>query len=152
MPDRIKNYRLVYDQNFYMLPSVESEYGYITGLTLWIEFELIDEDTKKELFFKKDKKITFPNVVKCSFDRNSKEKIKIEPKQELLKMFGCILKSYNIDSYCMCVDKEIDGCFSEMVEISKEEFYQILNENLDNLDNLDNKWVESTAYGLNEVE
>ena len=83
----------------------------------------------------------------CSFDKEKLIDIKIKNKE--LEKIGYRLE-YEIDSYMKDILDDT-GLLATPVEISKEEFCEIMKENLRLFDNLDNYPTQSTAFGTYEV-
>lgn len=158
-------YRLGYDQIFLADPEVKIEDDTITALSVMIQYQLFDIESNLEiLFYGEDdqsigKKIGYysdeigiphmqledvfiSNFIECSFDKYSKNRIKIITLEEELKKRGYRLK-YRIAEYFKEIDK---NGISIPTIISEEEFNKIMEENLIKFDNGSNKPTQSTAY------
>jgi len=162
-----KKYRLGYDRVFLAHPAIKRENEILAGLSITIKYKLFDLNTNLEIVFPdKDQSIGkgvkyisedgkyaeigdyyMSNFLKCSFDKDYEGYIRLEEiNKEKLKQMGYRLE-YERSSY----DKDVytdDNCiFSESKNISKEEFYKILNENISNFDNIDNTLgAQSCSY------
>ena len=141
----MKYFRLGYDQVF--LPKNNFIYNNekIGSLSIMIKYKLFNKKQGNEILFLAEKsnevneaiaekKYIF-SYVKCSFDKEKLIDIKIKNK-ELEKMKDIL---------------DDTGLLATPVEISKEEFCEIMKENLRLFDNLDNYPTQSTAFGTYEV-
>ena len=151
----MKKYRLGYDQVFLAHPAIKLGNELLAGLSITIKYKLFDLNTNLEIpFLDKDQSIGkgvkyisedgkyaeigdyyMSNFLKCSFDKDYEGYVKFEEiNKEILEQMGYRLE-YEISSY----DKDVytnDSCIcSESENISKEEFYKILSENIKNFDN-----------------
>ena len=162
-----KKYRLGYDQVFLAHPSIKLGNELLAGLSITIKYKLFDLNTNLEIpfpdkdqpigkgvkYISKDGKYAeigdyyMSNFLKCSFDKDYEGYVKFEEiNKEKLEQMGYRLE-YEISSY----DKDVytnDSCIcSESENISKEEFYKILSENIKNFDNIDNtRGTQSCSY------
>ncbi|MGL5209391.1 hypothetical protein [Cetobacterium sp.] len=165
----MKKYRLGYDQIFLAHPSIKLGNELLTGLSITIKYKLFDLNTNLEISFPdKDQPIGkgvkyisedgkyaeignyyMSNFLKCSFDKDYEGYIKLkEINKEKLKQMGYRLE-YEISSYY----KDVYTVCSEPENISKEEFYKILNENISNFDNIDNiLGTQSCSYRTYEIK
>ncbi|ASC02215.1 hypothetical protein CBG50_02150 [Fusobacterium polymorphum] len=153
----MKYFRLGYDQVF--LPKNNFIYNNekIGSLSIMIKYKLFNKKQGNEILFLAEKsnevneaiaekKYIF-SYVKCSFDKEKLIDIKIKNKE--LEKIGYRLE-YEIDSYMKDILDDT-GLLATPVEISKEEFCEIMKENLRLFDNLDNYPTQSTAFGTYEV-
>lgn len=162
-----KIYRLGYDQLFLADPEVKIENKGIKALSVMIQYQLFDIENNLEILFYGEgdqnigKKIGYysdeigiphmqledvfiSNFIECSFDKDSKNYIKIIILEEDLKNRGYSLK-YRIVEYSKDID---ENGISIPIKISEEEFNKIMKENLKNFDNANNKLTQSTAYEI----
>lgn len=169
----MKKYRLGYDQVFLAHPAIKLGNELLAGLSITIKYKLFDLNTNLEIPFPdKDQSIGkgvkyisedgkyaeigdyyMSNFLKCSFDKDYEGYVKFEEiNKEILEQMGYRLE-YEISSY----DKDVytnDSCIcSESENISKEEFYKILSENISNFDNIDNTLgTQSCSYTTYPIE
>lgn len=175
-----KKYRLGYDNVLLAHPPIEKGKELILGLALMIKYRLYDIESGLEILFnKKDqdigKKVSYifaygnstyadlggwylSNFLACSFDKNSNNYLTFKMvNTEILKQMGFRLE-YEIVAYYKDIlgepitfENQILPC-AEPQEITKEEFYDIIKNNIENFDNEDNKIAQSTSYGAFLVE
>ena len=175
-----KKYRLGYDNVLLAHPPIEKGKELILGLALMIKYRLYDIESGLEILFnKKDqdigKKVSYifaygnstyadlggwylSNFLACSFDKNSNNYLTFKMvNTEILKQMGFRLE-YEIVAYYKDIlgepitfENQILPC-AEPQEIKKEEFYDIIKNNIENFDNEDNKIAQSTSYGAFLVE
>ena len=93
------------------------------------------------------------DFLKCSFDKNYEGYVKFEIiNEEKLKQWGYRLE-YKISSYSKDIFINERCSFAEPKEITKEEFYKILSENVKNFDNRDNTLgTQSCSYVTYPIE
>ena len=93
------------------------------------------------------------DFLKCSFDKNYEGYIKFEEiDKEKLKLWGYRME-YEISSYSKDIFINERCSCAEPKEISKEEFYKILSENIRNFDNTDNTlWAQTCSYIAYPIE
>ena len=165
-----KKYRLGYDQVFLAHPSIKMGNEVLGGVTLDIQYKLFDIKSGLEIAFTdKDQSIGkgvqsiseyaeiedyyMSDFLKCSFDKNHAGYVKFEIKnEEILKQWNYRLE-YEISSYSKDIYTD-DSCIcAEPKEITKEEFYKILSENVKNFDNRDNTLgTQSCSYVTYPIE
>ncbi|WP_349764267.1 hypothetical protein [Fusobacterium sp. SYSU M8D902] len=147
--------RIGYDKVLLAFPDVKVNNEIIVSLSLIIKYKVFYEE--KEIFFDEttfvDKNVPYINVdnfLKCSVDKNEKGFLRFEKKFEKdLERLGFTF-SWEIASYMKEI--KVDDYIAESQEIAKEEFYKILQENIDNFDNSDNKSAQNTCYCNYPVE
>lgn len=165
-----KKYRLGYDQVFLAHPSIKMGNEVLGGVTLDIQYKLFDIKSGLEISFtEKDQSIGkgvqsiseyaeiedyyMSDFLKCSFDKNYEGYVKFEIiNEEKLKQWGYRLE-YKISSYSKDIFINERCSFAEPENISKEEFYKILSENVKNFDNRDNTLgTQSCSYVTYPIE
>jgi len=169
-----KKYRLGYDKVLLAHPPIEKENEIILGLSLMIKYKLYDIETNVEILFDKKeqdigKKVSYifeygnstyadlegwylSDFLECSFDKNSSNYLKFEMvNTEKLEQMGFRLE-YEIVKYHKDIlgepitfEDKILPC-AEPQEITKEEFYDIIKNNIENFDNEDNEIAQSSSY------
>lgn len=128
-----KQYRLGHEQLFLADPWLKLKNEVLAGLSVGIKYKLFDLKTNLEIPFTHEKEYYNHDFVNCSFNKNYEGYIKLdEISKEELAQFGYRLE-YEIEKYF----KEVfcDSSSSKPVNITKEEFYKILTENLSYFDN-----------------
>lgn len=155
----MKKYRLGYDKVFLPHPKIKIKNEIIRGLSIYIKYKLFDTKTGLEITFNiKDQSIGvgvkeyfLNDFLICSFDKNYESYIKIEEiRKEKLEQWGYRLE-YEISSYSKdVVCDERGNC--EPKDITKEEFYKILSENIKNFDNTDNVNAQSCSFVTYEIK
>ena len=164
----MKKYRLGYDKVFLAHPAIKMGNEILCGVTLDIQYKLFDISSGLEIAFtEKDQSIGkgvqaiseyaeiedyyMSDFLKCSFDKNYEGYVKFEIiNEEKLKQWGYRLE-YKISSYSKdVVCDERGNC--EPKDITKEEFYKILSENISNFNNSDNINTQSCSYRTYEIK
>lgn len=160
-------YRLGYDQLFLADPKVEIENETITALSILLQYKLYDIENDLEILFTGEDlegqsigkeigcysdevgvphrqldDVFISNFIECSFDKYSKNYIKMVVLEEKLKNRGYRLE-YKIAEYYKDID---ENGISIPTKIFKEDFIKIMEENLNNFDNTNNKPTQSTSY------
>lgn len=162
-----KIYRLGYDQLFLASPEVRKGNETITALSILLQYKLYDIENDLEILFAGEDlenqsigkemgwyseeagiphrqldDVFISNFIECSLDKYSKNYIKINILEDKLKNRGYRLE-YEIAEYYKDMDEK---GISIPIKISKEEFINIMKENLNNFDNKNNKPTQSTSY------
>ncbi len=161
-----KKYRLGYDKVFLAHPSIKMGNEVLAGLSIFIKYKLFDINSDLEIAFteedqaigigkyiSEDEKYVelddfyMNDFIKCSFDKDYQGYIKIEEiNNERLEQWGYRLE-YEISSYNKDVYTNERCSWADPKKISKEEFEEILSENLNNFDNEDNTFgAQSCGY------
>ena len=145
-------YRIGYDKVFLAHPWIKSENKFISGVSLTILYKLLDLKTGEEITFTdlEDHSIGHDfymnDFVKCSFDESSENYIKLSDKnQQALDLLGYKLE-YEIIDYTKDGTSDENASCVDCEDISKEEFYNILNKYKENFNNIDNKPAQSCSY------
>lgn len=166
-----KKYRLGYDRVFSAHPTIKKENELIASLSIYIKYKLFDmKFSNFEIAFSKEDQAIGKGVryiseyaeigdyymsdfLKCSFDKNYEGYIKFEEiDKEKLKLWGYRME-YEISSYSKDIFINERCSCAEPKEISKEEFYKILSENIRNFDNTDNTlWAQTCSYIAYPIE
>jgi len=150
----IKKYRLGYDYLF--LPSESFNYkdDFIGSMSVNVIFKVFDGEGNEKLFeseelndqklyFGNDNSCYLTNLIRCSFDRENI--IHFEPNIQLIQKSGYTLQ-WEIDFYT----KDLDEGILEPKLISRDEFMDIMKNNIDLFDNRDNYPAQSTSYFTQE--
>ncbi len=175
-----KKYRLGYDNVLLAHPPIEKEKELILGLSLMIKYRLYDIESDLEILFDEKeqdigKKVSYifaygnstyadlggwylSDFLECSFDKNSSNYLTFKMvNTEKLRQMGFRLE-YEIVKYHKDIlvepinfENQILPC-AEPQEITKEEFYDIIKNNIENFDNEDNEIAQSTSYEIFLVE
>ncbi len=162
----MKKYRLGYDENFSADPLIELESETLFGVSIFIKYRLVDLETGFEIAFDEEEQaigvkvrsiseyaelggIYMNDFIDCSLNMDSPDFIEIkEIDKEKLQQLGYRLE-YEIASYYKEI--VINEALGEPVEITKEEFYKILKENISNFDSL-NARSQSCSYKTYPIE
>lgn len=161
-----RKYRLGYDRVFLAHPSIKIENEVIAGLSIFIKYKLFDINSDLEIAFTEEEQAIgigakyisedekylelddfyMNDFIKCYFDKAYQGYIKLEEiNKEKLEQWGYRLE-YEISSYNKDVYTDETYIRADPKKISKEEFEEILSENLNNFDNDDNK-IEAQSCG-----
>lgn len=138
-------YRLGSDNVFLPSKAIPDREDYIGEIGLDIKYKLINLRKNKEEIANEGSFLSiYPaNYLFCYFDRDYPDYIKINVKEKELKELGYKLE-YEIDGYYKGLSSDVSICAVFPLSITKEEFYKILEENLELFDNNDNKPTQKT--------
>lgn len=156
--EKMKTYRLGYDYMFFPKPKEAFVYkgDTIRAMSIYVMFQVFDENGNEELFesknlsdqrlLMKDGISTFylSNLLSCSFDRE--KMLHIEEDTSLMEKSGYKVK-WVIDSYV----KYLDRGKLDFMEISEEEFMDIMRNHKELFDNIDNYPAQTISYIAQEV-
>jgi hypothetical protein len=126
----------------------------ILDLELTIDFKVIVDE--KEIFFNEEISIVsfqnkdyyISNFINCFFE---KDKLKIEKNLYAFQLFSLITgKIIKIEYLNFEYAKQLENK-SEPINIEKQEFYDILYNNVKEFDNFDNKPCQVPCYSLAKV-
>lgn len=156
--EKMKTYRLGYDYVFFPKPKEAFVYkgDTIGAMSIYVMFQIFDENGKEELFESKDlsdqrllmkdgiSTFYLSNLLSCSFNRETI--LHIEEDISLIEKSGYKVQ-WKIDSYVKHLDKGI----LDFMEISEEEFMDIMRNHKDLFDNIDNYPAQTVSYITQEV-
>lgn len=148
-------YRLGYDYVFIPNKPIIYKEEDISSMSVDVLFQVFDEKGQERLFEGKeltDQRLLLKNgescyltdLVRCSFDKEAI--VAFERNQRLLEGSGYTIE-WKIDSYA----KAVGIGYSEVQEISKEEWMGLMVDYRELFDNRDNESAQSCAYFTEKV-
>lgn len=155
--NREKKYRIIYDQVF--IPSEDICNNTVGSMSIFIKYYIYDRKTGEEILFESDdlkdqniKGTNFyaDNFITCSFDKEKIINIDVNCSSvSLLEALSKFTWKFEIVKYTKDIKK--DDLTLSAVEITKEEFYKIMKENLELFDNPDNYPTQSISYDVEVI-
>jgi outer membrane protease len=164
----MNKYRLGYDEVFSADPLIKLGSETLFGVSIFIKYRLFDLNTGFEIAFDEEEQaigikvrsisdyaelggIYMNDFIDCTLNIDFPDFIRIKKiDKEKLKQLGYRLE-YEIASYHK--DVVVNEYLGEPVEITKEEFYRILKENISNFDSLDSasQSCSCKTYPIEEI-
>lgn len=151
----VKPYRLGYDYLFLAEQSFSYKEEFIGAMSVNVIFKIFDgkgneilfeSDELKDqgLYLKNGKEYYLFELILCSIDKT--ERLKFQPNFDLITNMNYTLQ-FEIVSYTKDIDK---GFLLDPMEISKEEFMDILDNNIFRFDIIDNHPAQTTTFFTQE--